>query len=174
LFDFPKEQLMTVKTYVKTILLTALVVLSLGGFLLHARIHPLAKSYSNLIPAISGILSVLVVPLLFSFRKTIAYGYVVNGFLVIIGTVVMTHFSIVHPPKQITLETIILQTLFCDILILWSKFFVGKSLFELELFGYDPVQNKKGKTYRYPNLGWWVIHLVGVSLIYFLGHLLWR
>jgi hypothetical protein len=166
--------MMTVKTYIKTILLVALIVLSLGGFLLHTRIHSPAEYHSDLIPVLSGLLSVFVVPLLFSFKKTIAYGYVVNGFLVIIGTVVMTHFSIVHPPKQISLESVVRQTLFLDILILWTKFFIGKSLFELELFGYDPAKIKKGKTDRYPNLGWWGIHLAGVGLVYSLGHLLWR
>ena len=55
----------------------------------------------------------------------------------------------------------------------WGKFFVGKALFELETFGYDPNRPKAGLTYRYPNMGWWLIHLVAVSLLYYLGNRLW-
>jgi hypothetical protein len=165
---------MTMRTYVKSVLLIALVTLSLGGFLLHSRIHPVSQNSSNVIPAISGLLSILVIPVLFSFKKTIEYGYVANGFLAIIGTIVMTHFSIAHWPTPTTLGSIVFKTMLADILILWTKFFIGKSLFDLEFYGYDPGKVKKGTTYRYPQLGWWLIHLGAVSLVYFLGNLLWR
>jgi len=165
---------MTIKTYIKSILLIALITVSLGGFLLHLRIHPVSNNSLNLIPFISGILSIIVVPLLFSFKNTIAYGYVLNGFLVIIGTITMAHFSIVHLPDPITLELILLNTTLGDILILWGKFFIGKTLFDLEFYGYDHNKTKKGKTYRYPNIGWWIIHLATISIIYFLGNILWR
>ena len=33
---------------------------------------------------------------------------------------------------------------------------------------------KAGVTYRYPNMGWWLVHLVGLSIVYTLGNLLWR
>jgi len=165
---------MTIRTYTKAILLTALVTLSLGGFLLHVRIHPVSQNSANLIPLISGVLSILVIPLLFSFKKTVEYGYVLNGILVIIGTIGMAHFSIVNWPAPATAGSIIFKTMLIDILILWSKFFIGKALFDLEFFGYDPHKAKKGITYRYPNLGWWLVHLVAISLVYFLGNLLWR
>jgi len=165
---------MTIRTYTKSILLVALVTLSLGGFLLHVRIHPVSQNSSNLIPLISGALSILVIPLLFSFKKTIEYGYVLNGLLAIVGTIGMAHFSIVHWPAPATLGSIILKTTLADILIVWSKFFIGKALFDLEFYGYDPRQAKKGKTYRYPNLGWWMVHLVAISLVYLLGNLVWR
>jgi hypothetical protein len=165
---------MTLRTYTKSILLTALITLSLGGFLLHGRIHPIAGNPANVIPLISGVLSILIVPLLFSFRRTIEYGYVLNGMLVIVGTIAMTHFSLFHWPVPATLGAIILKTLLADIVLLWSKFFIGKALFDLEFYGYDPRQVKKGKTYRYPNLGWWLVHLAAISLVYLLGNLLWR
>jgi hypothetical protein len=165
---------MTIRTYTKAVLLTALVTLSLGGFLVHVRIHPVSQNSANFIPLISGLLSILVIPLLFAFRKTIEYGYVLNGILVIIGTIGMAHFSIVHWPAPATAGSIIFKTLLADIVVLWSKFFVGKALFDLEFYGYDPRTAKKGKTYRYPNLGWWLLHLVAISLVYLLGNLLWR
>jgi hypothetical protein len=165
---------MTIRTYVKSTLLAALVALSLGGFLLHLRIHPAAHNPANVMPVISGVLSILVVPLLFSFKETIAYGYVVNGFLAIIGTILMAHFSIAHWPQPATLGSIILNTTFADIVIVWTKFFVGKALFDLEVYGYDPVKTKKGTTYRYPHLGWWMVHFMSISLVYILGNLVWR
>jgi hypothetical protein len=165
---------MSVKTYVKSILLSALVTISLGGFLLHLRVHPVSQNFSNIIAVISGVVSIVAVPLLLSFKKTIHYGYVLNGFLAIVGTIVMAQFAIVHWPEPATLETIILKTTLADIIIVWSKFFIGKALFDLETFGYDPAKPKKGITYRYPNLGWWLVHLVALSVVYTLGNLLWR
>ncbi|MFH0803423.1 MAG: hypothetical protein V2A78_13700 [bacterium] len=165
---------MTIRAYARSILLLALITLSLGGFLLHLRIHPASQNSSNMVPVISAILSILVVPLLFSFKKTIAYGYVLNGFLVIVGTVTMAHFSVVHWPSPTTLKSLILMTTLGDILVLWSKFFVGMALFNLEMFGYAPDKEKKGKTFRYPNMGWWLIHFVSISLVYYLGNLFWR
>ena len=118
---------MSVRTYVKTILLAALIVLGLGGLLLHLRIHPVSQNPSNLVAVICGVLGVVLVPTLFCFRKTIHYGYVLNGFIVIVGTIVMAHYSIVRRPTPVTLKTIVLGTTLADILILWGKFFVGKA-----------------------------------------------
>ena len=165
---------MSVKTHIKSMLIVSLLVFSIGGLLLHTRIHPVKTNYSNLVPLVCGILSTLVVPLLFCFRKTIAYGYVLNGFLVIIGTITMGHFSIAHWPNPITAQAVLLNTLLADILILWGKFFIGKSLFDLEFLGYDTAKEKKGKTFRYPNMGWWLVHLVTISVVYYIGYMLWR
>ncbi len=164
---------MSIRTYVKYLLLSALIVLGLGGLLLHLRIHPVAQNPSNLVTVVSGLLGVLLVPALFCFKKTIHHGYVLNGFIVIVGTIVMAHFSLVRRPTPVTAQTILLNTTLGDILILWGKFFVGKALFDLEFFGYDPTRPKKGVTYRYPHLGWWLIHLVLVALVYYLGNRLW-
>ena len=165
---------MSTRTYVKVVLLSALVSLSLGALLLHLRIHPLDQGAANFVPFIACLLSVVVVPLLFSFKKLVEYGYVLNGMLVIIGTITMSHFAIAHWPVPTTFGTILLQTMLPDILILWGNFFVGKALFDLEFHGYEPGKEKKGKTYRYPNLGWWIIHLAALSVVYYLGHALWR
>jgi hypothetical protein len=168
---------MTVRMYTKTILLLALVTLGLGGALLHLRIHILpqiGENYAMIMPLVAGILSVIIVPLLFLFKKTLAYGYVLNGILAILGTVTMAHFSIVHLSAPVSFATVMLNTTFGDILLLWGKFFVGKSLFDLEMVGYDRSHEKKGITYRYPHMGWWMIHLVVISTVYSLGHLLWR
>ena len=86
----------------------------------------------------------------------------------------MAHFAIVHWPSPATLTAIILNTTLADILIVGSKFFIGKSLFDLETYGYDPDKVRQGKTYRYPNMGWWLVHLVAISVVYSLSNVLWR
>jgi hypothetical protein len=154
--------------------MAALVTLAIGGFLLHSRVHTIGHSPSNIVPFVSGILSIIVVPLLFSFRKTLSYGYVLNGMLAIVGTVAMTHFSIAYWPRTLTLGTLFFDTMLADIALLWGKFFVGKALFELEIHGYDAAAARKGIFYRYPNYGWWLVHLAVISLVYLLGHLIWR
>lgn len=150
-----------------------LIVLSLGGLLLHTRLHPVTDNPSNFLPLISGILSLIVVPVLFLSKKTIGYGYTLNGFLVILGTIGMAHFSIIRWPVPATLSSIALKTTLPDIIVLWTKLFIGKAILELELFGYEG-RNKLGKSYRYPNMGWWFIHLAAVSGVYTIGALVWR
>jgi len=165
---------MTIRAYIKSTLLLALIAISLGGLMLHLRIHPLSKNTSDFLPFTSGILSVIIVPLLFSSRKTISYGYTLNGFLVIVGTIAMAHFSVVNWPQPSSPESILLKTTLPDILVLWTKFFIGKAIFDLELFGYDSVRNKAGVTYRYPNTGWWLVHVLAISVVYTLSGWLWR
>jgi hypothetical protein len=165
---------MTIKSAVKSTLLLALIAISLGGLLLHSRIHPVSQNSSNFLPLLSGILSVLVVPLLFVWKKTIGYGYTLNGFLVILGTIGMAHFAIAHWPQPATLDAIVLKSTLPDIIVLWTKFFIGKALFDLELFGYDPARNKIGVIYRYPNAGWWLVHVAGTGIVYTVANLLWR
>ena len=169
---------MTVRTHVKSVLVAGLAASALGGLLLHTRIHPVAGNPANLIPLLAGLLSVIVIPVLFCYRRTLVWGYVLNGFTVIIGTVVMAHFSLVHWPRPVALPTLLptlfFNTLLADIMMLWGKFFIGKALFDLELFGYDAAHEKKGVWWHYPNLGWWLIHLAAVSTVYTIGNLLWR
>jgi len=165
---------MTVRTYIKSTLLLALIAISLGGLMLHLRIHPASENTSNFLPLFSGILSVIIVPMLFLSKKTIGYGYTLNGFLVIIGTIAMAHFAVMHWPQPFSLESIALKTTLPDIMVLWTKFFIGKALFDLELFGYDSGRNKAGVTYRYPNTGWWLVHFTAISIVYALSGWLWR
>ncbi|HVN95685.1 MAG TPA: hypothetical protein VMT62_04595 [Syntrophorhabdaceae bacterium] len=126
-------------------LIFALLFLALGGFMLHLRIHhfmiadkmsPGALHFSgtyflsNLMPFID----VFLVTTLFLFRKTAAYGYLLNGLIVIFGTILMTHFSIASfmvkhvPPSQW-----IMNSLLPDIGVAWADFFVGKALYDYYL-----------------------------------------
>jgi hypothetical protein len=46
--------------------------ISLGGLLLHLRIHPPTDEASNWIPVVFGVLSVIVLPFLFNSPRTVA------------------------------------------------------------------------------------------------------
>jgi hypothetical protein len=126
-------------------LLFALFLLALGGLMLHYRIHPFIVAdklapgtfhfkgnffLANLFP----FLDVVLVTILFLSRRTALYGYLLNGLLVIYGTIFMTHFSIAAfiaqsiPPSQW-----IMKSLLPDIGIAWADFFVGKALYEFYL-----------------------------------------
>lgn len=162
------------KKMIKAILIACLFFLALGGWFLHLRIHPLVKDADNIIPLISGILSVFCLPLLFWFDSTVTLSYIINGFLAIIGTIIMTQFSIVNFKGSATLGNIILNSTFADISILWGKFAVGKALFDLQYLRSDKDVPAKGRFFRYPNMGWWWVHLFALATVYSLGNIFWK
>ena len=131
----------------KNTLLTVLVLLAVAGLLLHYRIHNFmvadklhpggfvfdgTKFFAALFPLID----VILVTALFMSRKTAVYGYLLNGLLVIYGTVFMTHFSLAEfAAKSIPLQAIFLKSTLPDIGIAWADFFVGKALYDLYMKG---------------------------------------
>mgnify|MGYP001586254548 CR=1 FL=1 len=162
------------KKTIKTVLVAGLFFLALGGWLLHLRIHPLAKDADNIIPFISGIISVFCLPLLFCFGRTVPSAYIINGFLAILGTIIMAHFSIVNFKGPLTFKNIILTSTIADISILWGKFAIGKALFDLEHFKSDQDIMATGRFFRYPNMGWWWVHLFALATVYVLGNIFWK
>ena len=163
------------KDYFRLVLILAIFFLALGGWLLHLRIHPISKDAENYIPLVAGFISVFLIPILFIFRSTISFAYLLNGMTVIIGTITMTHFSIENHPQVWTLQTILLGTCLPDILMLWGKFAVGKALFDL-----DPVINRpdaeisSGRFFRFPNMGFWFVHVVTLTAVYLIGSYFWK
>ena len=64
----------------------------------------------------------------FASRRTAVYGHVLNGFIVIYGTVLMGHFSIaMMAPKGPPLTAWITHSTFPDIALAWADFLVGAS-----------------------------------------------
>jgi hypothetical protein len=126
----------------KRTLLTSLFLLALSGLMLHYRIHnfmvptkadPAVTVFdgTRFLSFILPFADVLLVTALFSFRRTAPYGYMLNGFIVILGTILMAHFSIAYfeamgvPPSKWTINSTL-----PDIGIAWADFFVGKALFD--------------------------------------------
>ena len=164
---------MTRKLSLKRTLIAGLILLSLGGWLLHLRAHPPVTD-ETLIPFATGLISVFLLPILFSFRKTLVLAYLTNGFIAIIGTILMAHFSIANFEPPVTLKDIFLGTTFMHIMLLWGKFIVGKAIFDLEFLKTDTDPAPKGRFFRYPNTGWWLVHLVTISIVYALGNIFWK
>lgn len=165
---------MTQKNNIKYLLLTGLVLCSLIGLPVHLMVHPASKLEVFYVPVISCLFGTIVVPLLFIFRRTIHYGYVLNGMTVIIGTVTMTHYSIHQFPLPFLFANILYKTLIIDVLILGMKFCMGKAVFDLEMFSGNLNSEHRGIWYRYPNMGWWWIHLVAIGIVYTAGHIIRR
>ena len=163
------------KDYLRVVLILAIFFLALGGWLLHLRIHPLAKDAENYIPFVAGFISVIVIPVLFIFRSTISFAYLLNGMTVIIGTITMAHFTIENPPQVLTLKTIFWGTLLADIILLWGKFAVGKALFDLDsVINRPDAAVSSGRFFRFPNMGFWFAHLVTLTVVYIIGGYFWK
>jgi len=165
---------MNQRQYLKFILIAALFFVSVGGWLLHLRIHPPAAAFRNYVPFVAGTVNFILIPLLFFFDATTPYAYVLNGMVVITGTITMGHASLAMLHEGTAWIGLLMGTLFPDILILWTNFAIGKALFELNLMRKGEESRPRGRFFRYPNMGWWWAHLVLISIVYALGHLLWR
>ena len=114
----------------------ALVLLALGGALLHFRIHPPSKGLTYLWPNLFGLVDLVLVSLLFLNRSTAILGLLLNSFLAFLGIILMGDFSIhatlagtiaVMPQKS--LLGWLLSTTLPDISILAADFLVGLALY---------------------------------------------
>lgn len=99
----------------------ALFLLSLGGLLLHARIHPLQESMFNWWALGFGVLNVTVVPTMFLRPATVGMAYLLNAATIIAGTVGMAYFSYINAQGPLTARLFLLESTFPDIVILFAK-----------------------------------------------------
>ncbi len=131
----------------KNTYLIALFLLAFAGLLLHLRVHPVMLANHNLngervfdfthfLASFLSIIDILIVTFLFSHRKTFVYGYLLNGLIVIYGSILMAHYS-VHDmlAKNLPLQAMVLKSTLPHICIAWSDFFIGKALYDLYLKG---------------------------------------
>ncbi|MGC2063056.1 MAG: hypothetical protein WA610_08755 [Thermodesulfovibrionales bacterium] len=123
-------------------LLAALLLLAISGMMLHYRIHRFMVP-DKIIPSVYvmdstkflafllPLIDVVVVTGLFLSRRTAAYGYLLNGLLVIYGTVLMGHYSIAEiMARSIPPGDWLIKTTLPDIGISWADFLVGKILYD--------------------------------------------
>ena len=125
----------------RRLLLGALFLMALAALMLHLRIHPfLAPDKSNpgtlffrpsfVAASLLPLLDVVLVTLLFSSRRTAVYGHLLNGLIVIYGTVLMAHFSIAAlAPQSLSPLNWIMKSTLPDIALAWADFFVGAALY---------------------------------------------
>lgn len=106
----------------------AFFLLSLGGLLLHLRIHPPGNSLFNLIPAIFGAVNAFLLPFLFNNRTTVPWAYLITWATVGIGTVGMSYYSVVNWFSPVTVKTVIMNSNLAGILILFAKVFLAHKM----------------------------------------------
>lgn len=154
---------MLMKNQIKIYLIIGLFVLGLGGLWLHHNVHNPAKVVYGYVPFLSGLLSVILIPILFFFRRTLHLAYLLNGFTVIFGVIAMSYLSLAVRP------------IWPDVIMLIAKFLVGRALFCLEIYHLDNAPKIKGwHLIRYPNMGFWYVHFVLLTVVFILGKVIWR
>jgi hypothetical protein len=102
--------------------------ISLGGLLLHLRIHPPSANVFNWVPAAFGSVNVFVLPFLFNSPRTVAGAYLLAWATAVTGTVLMAYFSIITWGMPVTLMNLILFSTLADILILLGKLFLAHKI----------------------------------------------
>ena len=95
--------------------------ISLGGLLLHLRIHPPGDTMFNWVPAIFGAVNAFVLPFLFNSPGTVTWACLFTWATVLTGTVTMAYFSIITWAMPVTVKNVILFSTLADILILMAK-----------------------------------------------------
>lgn len=127
----------------KKLLILSLFLLALAGLMLHYRIHPIMVPDKinpqlmifkpvNFIANLFSLVDLFIITALFLSRKTAIYGYLLNGIIVIYGTVLMAHYSIAaFIVKPLPLFDMILRSTLPHIMISWADFFIGKVLYDL-------------------------------------------
>jgi len=146
---------------------------SLGGFLLHVRAHQPAEGPVNWVPVLFSLIGTLGLSLMFWFRATIPYAFVLNGIFVIVGMITMGHLALAHPPASQTLAGWTTGSTLAYILILLANLGIGRAIFDLAILRSESDPGRHGHFWRYPNMGWWYVHVATLSAVYLLGHYLW-
>jgi hypothetical protein len=115
-------------------LLGALFLFASAGLLLHYRIHnfivvdklhPSSSSFNPtlFLASFFPLFDVFVVTALFMSRRTAVCGYLLNGLLIIYGTILMAHFSLAEmTARSLPIQTLPLQSTLPDIFIAWGGF----------------------------------------------------
>jgi hypothetical protein len=151
--------------------IASIVLLSLGGWLLHLRVHAVSfdpadpSNPANAVPFAAGFLSVIAAPALLMSKRTFVAGYLWNGMSVVVGTVTMASMSVASPPSPPTFGGVMLGTMLSSILLLLPKLFLG----EIVLRQYHP--NGMGRLFT---AGWWARHFVYIAAVFSIGRIVWR
>jgi hypothetical protein len=59
--------------------------------------------------------------------------------------------------------------------LLWGKFAVGKALFDLDsIVNHPDAQINSGRFFRFPNMGFWFVHIVTLTAVYIIGGYFWK
>jgi predicted ABC-type exoprotein transport system permease subunit len=109
-------------------LIGAFFLISLGGFLLHLRIHPVSVSAFNWLAVSFAAVNTFVLPMLFHSPRTTPGAYVFTWATVVVGTVGMAFYSVTSWKLPPTVTNILLSSTFPDIVILWAKLLIAHKI----------------------------------------------
>ena len=109
-------------------LILAFVLLSVGGLMLHIRIHPPAASLFNCLPVAFGAVNIVLMPFLFRRADTAPLAFMLCCITVIAGAIGMAYYSIVEWKDPVTLYTVLFKSTLADIVILMVKVPLGYEL----------------------------------------------
>jgi hypothetical protein len=146
--------------------LAALVLISLGGLLIHTHLHPPFGPHGDedaLIPLIANLLGILVVPFLLSRRKTWLAGYLVNGFSVVTGVVLMGDIMVSGWTALPGPAAFVQDAMLPNIIFAFPKLMIGQRI----LRHYRP----EGTGRMFTPL-WWTRHFIYASLVFTAGRLI--
>ena len=149
----------------------ALMFMSLGGLIIHVRVHPSIIDPmgtgvpANWVPFVAGLIGVFITPFLLSLPKTVIIGYLINGVSVILGAVLMSTKSLSSLPVPLTLGDLLFKTTLADILLLFGKLFVGHQIF---------LHHHPAGMGRMFTPGWWARHFLYLGAVFAIGHFIWR
>ncbi|HTY23787.1 MAG TPA: hypothetical protein VMC85_11685 [Desulfomonilaceae bacterium] len=116
----------------------ALVGFAIGAFILHDRIHPPLANLTNFWATLFASADLVLVSILFLFRKTALWALLLNSFLAYLGIIMMTDLTIVSTlegwikvsPREQPLAWLI-ESMFPDIAILVGDLMVGMALYRV-------------------------------------------
>ena len=91
---------------------------------------------SRFLSFLFSLTDVVLVTVLFMSSKTSAFGYLLNGLIVIYGTVFMAHYSIAElTARSAPLSDWFIKSTLPDIGIAWGDFLIGKVLYDSYMKG---------------------------------------
>jgi len=146
--------------------LAALILISLGGLLLHMHLHPPFGPHGDddgLIPLTVDLMGVLVVPFLLSRKNTWLSGYLINGFSVVAGFVLMGGIMVSGWQAVPGPAALVQEAMLPHIIMLFPKLMIGQRI----LRHYRP-----GGTGRMFTPFWWTRHFIYASLVFTAGRLI--
>ena len=116
--------------------------ISLGGLLLHIRLHPPLENIYNWAPTAVAALNAFVLPFLFARPSTVAWAWLAAVATVIFGSVGMAWHWLVAWPGPWNLDAFLLRSTLPDIVILWGKLPLAWAIVRLV----RPHEETRGRT----------------------------
>ena len=167
----------TVTGRVRVMAIAGIVLLGLGGFLIHYRAHWFVQKGAfvpyGLAPLCAAVISILVVPWLFASGRRSDLAQLLNGMTAIFGVIMMTHIMIAHANPEHLAKSIFVTGTIPDSLLAAGKWALGQLLFEFDADrlaqrGFDDP-SKRAAWWRFLRPGWWGIHLAAMGGVYTAG-----